>query len=294
MASNSCDVSIPIDDIADLIKQQLTDKYLTGLTLTGNTLTAVMSDGVEYPVDLSTIIPSVTDKYLAGLTLTGNTLKAVMSDGAEYPVDLSSIVPTVTDKYLTGITITGNTLTATLSDGTEYSVTLPSGSSGTDTYVNSGRIDTLDAATLDYELVHKRNDNVEVKVSLKDMLTALAETIYQRIIDQLDVVDKHRINEQAQDYTLQAADFDGATIIYAMKVGDIQTITVPRPPTEDFERRVVIIRKGTPDPTDAVVVLAGDGVTFVPDDAVPLRRIGSEVILLYRGNGRYDLSGELP
>ena len=101
----------------------------------------------------------------------------------------------------------------------------------------------------------------------------------------------YRINNQSEDYTTTADDFDGATLIRCLKETD-QVITVTKP-EESFKGNTITIRKVGFDETSTVTILPGDGVTLEPADGNVLRRSGSTVGLLYVGDGVFDIFGEL-
>lgn len=101
----------------------------------------------------------------------------------------------------------------------------------------------------------------------------------------------YRLVDQAEDYTLLDADFDGRTIIRATKDGD-QIIKIPRPP-EAFKGKSVIVRK-VAGGVDTTLLLQEEGSTLSPPDATMLRRVGSTVTLMYTGDGNWDIYGELP
>lgn len=110
------------------------------------------------------------------------------------------------------------------------------------------------------------------------------------------VVDKFRLVTVDVDYTTQAADFDGATVIRANKNGN-QVITITKPPAnieEQFIGCCIFVRKTNGEPGTFTNLNAGPGVTFSPDDVNPLRRIGNYAGFMYIGNGLYDTGGELP
>lgn len=113
------------------------------------------------------------------------------------------------------------------------------------------------------------------------------------VLDLPTAVDTYRINTQAEDYTLAGQDFNGNTIVRADKNGD-QTVTVGDAPSAAHVGKSIIIRKTSGAVGTFVTVKPAAGVTFVPDDASPLRRVGSAVTLVYVGNGVYDVFGELP
>ena len=102
---------------------------------------------------------------------------------------------------------------------------------------------------------------------------------------------KYRINDQAEDYTTTADDFDGATLIRCLKETD-QNITITKP-NDSFKGNVLTIRKIGWDDTSVVTLLAENGVTLLPADSTILRRSGSTVSLLYVGDGVFDVFGEL-
>lgn len=104
---------------------------------------------------------------------------------------------------------------------------------------------------------------------------------------------KYVINTQAEDYTLMQEDFNGYTIVNAVKDGD-QTITIPKPASEDAIGRAVVIHKGAGEAGTLLYLETATGVELVARDITPLRRVGSSVCLIYLGNGKFLSLGELP
>lgn len=124
--------------------------------------------------------------------------------------------------------------------------------------------------------------------------TQIVNIVVQQVLDQLPPAQTadFRINKQNDDYTLVADDLDGNTIVVGEKAGD-QSITVIKPQAETVGRSVTIT-KDAGDMGTTLTLVAGDGVTFSPPDVSPLRRVGSTATLVYIGNGKYLVRGELP
>lgn len=139
-----------------------------------------------------------------------------------------------------------------------------------------------------YWLDFTRNDNTRVNVDMTDIINKVIKTTIEKVMRE-----GYRINTQDEDYTLAGDDFDGRTIVRANKDGD-QEITIPKPATEDFIGKAIIIRKTNGAVGTFVNLVAGADVSLLPEDATPVRRVGSSVTLVYVGNGVYDVFGELP
>ena len=139
-----------------------------------------------------------------------------------------------------------------------------------------------------YWLDFTRNDGTHVNVDMTDIINKIIQTVFEMVMRM-----GYRINTQAEDYTLTGDDFNGRTIVRADKDGD-QTITIPKPTSEDFAGKAIIVRKTNGVAGTFVNFVAGSGVSLLPEDATPVRRVGSSVTLVYVGNGVYDVFGELP
>lgn len=152
-------------------------------------------------------------------------------------------------------------------------------------YVVSGDINIRNSKTyIDFV----RNDNTTIPVDITDVVGDITTNVYNQVMST-----GYRINTQAGDYTLQASDFDGRTLVRMDKDGT-STVTITKPPAEDFIGKTVLIRKTNGD-TNTILNLATDtGVSISPTDSTPLRRPGSSVTLVYIGNGAWDVFGELP
>lgn len=139
-----------------------------------------------------------------------------------------------------------------------------------------------------YWLDFTRNDGTHVNVDMTDIINKIIQTVFDMVMRM-----GYRINTQAADYTLTGDDFNGRTIVRADKDGD-QTITIPKPTSEDFVGKAIIVRKTNGTAGTFVNLVAGSDVSLLPEDATPVRRVGSSVTLVYVGNGVYDVFGELP
>ena len=139
-----------------------------------------------------------------------------------------------------------------------------------------------------YWLDFTRNDGTHVNVDMTDIINKIIQTVFEMVMRI-----GYRINTQAEDYTLVGDDFNGRTIVRADKAGD-QTITIPKPTSEDFVGKAIIVRKTNGTAGTFVNLVSGSAVSLLPKDATPVRRVGSSVTLVYVGNGVYDVFGELP
>lgn len=139
-----------------------------------------------------------------------------------------------------------------------------------------------------YWLDFTRSDSTLVKVDMTDIINKIVHKVFDMVMRV-----GYRVNTQDEDYTLAEEDFDGRTIVRANKDSD-QAITIVKPANEDFVGKAIIIRKTNGAAGTFVTLTAGDGVLIIPEDATPIRRLGSSVTLVYIGNGVYDVFGELP
>lgn len=175
---------------------------------------------------------------------------------------------------------TDTTLTIKRNDAISFSQTISESKVTTDTFVERMEVTPVNQGgqVVAYSVQLFRNDQ-----------TVLSGDVPVAPIPDFDAA--YRLVDKAQDYTLEAEDFDGRTIVRGTLDGD-QVITVGRPP-EAFKGKSVIVRKAAGD-IDTTLLLQADNVTFSPPDAVMLRRVGSTVTLMYTGDGNWDIYGELP
>lgn len=94
------------------------------------------------------------------------------------------------------------------------------------------------------------------------------------------------------DYTTTEEDFDGNTYIRVDTTEPSANIFVTLP-LQEFKGKSLIIRKVAGDHNTVLNIIPSDGVTIIPADITPLRRVGSTVTLVYVGDGVYDAFGEL-
>lgn len=144
-------------------------------------------------------------------------------------------------------------------------------------------------------LTTKRTDGKLWEIDFSGLKTEqqpVPDEITQYVINNLLNL-KYVINTQAEDYTLTQDDFNGYTIIHAVKDGN-QTITIPKPASEDLIGRAVVIHKGAGAAGTLLYLETDTGVELVARDVTPLRRVGSSVCLIYLGNGKFLSLGELP
>ena len=150
--------------------------------------------------------------------------------------------------------------------------------------LSNGSEISIDITSLLQDAVNKVTNNIQTKV-----ITNATTTVTNTVLSKL----QFRINKQNEDYELTQEDFDGLTLVYAEKAGN-QTITVPKPDNESLIGRVVVIRKAAGDLGSLLTVTGSNGVTITPPDISPLRRVGSEISLVYVGDGVWAATGELP
>lgn len=209
-------------------------------------------------------------------------IRVTNNDGTEVDIDVSALKDVKVDR---GEVVNGRTIRLHRTDGVQVDIDASSLVSPNSPYIVSGVFVERDNG---YWLDFTRNDGTHVNVDMSDIIKQLVKTIFDNAMRM-----GYRINTQAEHYTLTGEDFDGRTIVRADKDGD-QNITVSKPPSEDFIGKAIIIRKTKGAAGTFVSLVEGEGVTLSPDDATPIRRVGSAVTLVYIGGGLYDVFGELP
>lgn len=209
------------------------------------------------------------------ITITNN-------DGSEVKIDVTELSDI---HVVSGEVLDNSIIRLALSDKSHVDISAATLVPKNSPYIVSGVFVERDD---NYWLDFKRNDGTTVNVAMTDIVDDISKTVFSAVMD-----NGYRINTQADDYTLGSEDFDGKTIVRADKNGD-QTITIPKPDTEDFIGKAIIIRKTAGVAGTFVTLANGAGVSIYPDDITPVRRVGSSVTLVYVGNGVYDAFGELP
>ena len=237
-------------------------------------------------VDIDVSALKDQNTFVRSGSVVGTQLNLVRTDGQTVSIDMSGFSTADNDTFVTGGSLTGHTLTLTLNNGGQVDIDLSDLSVGKDSpFIVSGVFVERNGG---YWLDFTRNDNTKVNVDMTDIINKIIQTVFDMVMRM-----GYRINTQADNYTLTGDDFNGRTIVRANKAGD-QTITIPKPSSEDFVGKAIIIRKTNGDVGTFVNLVAGSGVSLLPEDATPVRRVGSSVTLVYVGNGVYDVFGELP
>ena len=235
-------------------------------------------DGTIVDIDVS----SLKDIHVnRGEIVNGNTIRLHRTDGTTVDIDISSLKDIHVNR---GEIVNGDTIRLHRTDG-EYVDINASGLVPNSPYIVSG---VFVERNNGYWIDFTRNDKTEVNVDMTDIINKIAQTVFDKVMKL-----GYSINTQVDDYTLTADDFNGRTIIRAGKDGD-QTITIPKPPSEDFIGKAITIRKTAGAAGTFVTLATGAGVSISPDDVTPVRRVGSSVTLVYVGDGAYDVFGELP
>ena len=237
-------------------------------------------------VDIDVSALKDQNTFVRSGSVVGTQLNLVRTDGQTVSIDMSGFSTADNDTFVTGGSLTGHTLTLTLNNGGQVDIDLSDLSVGKDSpFIVSGVFVERNGG---YWLDFTRNDNTKVNVDMTDIINKIIQTVFDMVMRM-----GYRINTQADNYTLTGDDFNGRTIVRANKAGD-QTITIPKPSSEDFVGKAIIIRKTNGIVGTFVNLVAGSGVSLLPEDATPVRRVGSSVTLVYVGNGVYDVFGELP
>lgn len=209
-------------------------------------------------------------------------IRVTNNDGTTVDIDVSALKDIKVER---GEVVNGNTIRLHRSDGRQIDIDASTLVSPNSPYIVSGVFVERDSG---YWLDFTRNDGTHVNVDMTDIINKIIQTVYDMVMRT-----GYRINTQTVDYTLTGDDFNGRTIVRADKDGD-QVITVPKPTSEDFIGKAIIIRKTSGEAGTFVTLKNGTGVSIFPEDATPVRRVGSSVTLVYIGNGVYDVFGELP
>ena len=237
-------------------------------------------------VDIDVSALKDQNTFVRSGSVVGTQLNLVRTDGQTVSIDMSGFSTADNDTFVTGGSLTGHTLTLTLNNGGQVDIDLSDLSVGKDSpFIVSGVFVERNGG---YWLDFTRNDNTKVNVDMTDIINKIIQTVFDMVMRM-----GYHINTQADDYTLTGDDFNGRTIVRANKAGD-QTITIPKPSSEDFVGKAIIIRKTNGIAGTFVTLKAGSDVSLLPEDATPVRRVGSSVTLVYVGNGVYDVFGELP
>ena len=209
-------------------------------------------------------------------------IRVTNKDGSTVDIDVSALK----DIHVTrGEVVNGDTIRLHRTDGKYVDINASSLVSPNSPYIVSGVFVGRDGG---YWLDFTRNDDTKVNVDMTDIINKIIQTVFEMVMKV-----GYRINTQTENYILTGDDFNGRTIVRADKAGD-QTITIPKPASEDFVGKAIIIRKTAGDAGTFVTLAKGTGVSILPEDTTPVRRIGSSVTLVYVGNGVYDVFGELP
>lgn len=256
------------------------------LIIDGDTQTIRVTNNDNSIVDIDVSELKDQNTFVRSGSVVGTQLNLVRTDGQTVSIDMSGFSTADNDTLVTGGSLTGHTLTLTLSNGGRVEIDLSGLSVGKDSpYIVSGVFVERNGG---YWLDFTRNDGTHVNVGMTDIINKIIQTVFDMVMRM-----GYRINTQADDYTLTGDDFNGRTIVRADKDGD-QTITIPKPTSEDFVGKAIIVRKTNGTVGTFVNLVAGSDVSLLPEDATPVRRVGSSVTLVYVGNGVYDVFGELP
>lgn len=121
--------------------------------------------------------------------------------------------------------------------------------------------------------------------------------MYRTILERIKTADFSidntlNIKTVGNNYTTQKEDFDGNTYIRVDTTDQTGNIYLTLP-LQEFEGKSLVIRKVSGNQDSILNIIPEDGVTIIPSDITPLRRIGSTATLIYIGDGIYDAFGEL-
>ena len=255
------------------------------LIIDGDTQTIRVTNNDNSIVDIDVSELKDQNTFVRSGSVVGTQLNLVRTDGKTVSIDMSGFSTVDNDTLVTGGSLAGHTLTLTLSNGGQVEIDLSSLSVGKDSpFIVSGVFVSRDGG---YWLDFTRNDNTKVNVDMTAIINELVNTLRTQILGM-----GYTLKTENNNYTTQAEDFNGFTIIRANRNGD-QTITLTKP-DDSFIGKALIVRKTNGDVGTFVTLKAGDGVTISPADSTPLRRVGSSATLVYTGGGNWDVFGELP
>ena len=255
------------------------------LIIDGDTQTIRVTNNDNSIVDIDVSELKDQNTFVRSGSVVGTQLNLVRTDGQTVSIDMSGFSTVDNDTLVTGGSLAGHTLTLTLSNGGQVEIDLSSLSVGKDSpFIVSGVFVSRDGG---YWLDFTRNDNTKVNVDMTAIINELVNTLRTQILGM-----GYTLKTENNNYTTQAEDFNGFTIIRANRNGD-QTITLTKP-DDSFIGKALIVRKTNGDVGTFVTLKAGDGVTISPADSTPLRRVGSSATLVYTGGGNWDVFGELP
>lgn len=266
------------------------DTYVESGKVDGNNLILTRNDKTDVTIDLSAFKPAEADsekgiksgELIVDTTDPKQVIRVVNKDDTTVDIDVSGLQDVVVSS---GELIGKDTIRLLRSDGNNVDIDITGLGVADIPYITGGGFVTRDNG---YWLDFTRSDNTVIAVDMTDIIHTVEHTVYARVMNT-----GYRINTQADDYTLGGNDFNGRTIVRADKDGE-QTITIPKPGSENFIGKSIIVRKTNGALGTLTLLKAGAGVTLSPDDASPLRRVGSTTTLTYIGNGLYDVTGELP
>ena len=236
------------------------------------------NDGSIVDIDVSALKDIHANR---GEVVNGDTIRLHRTDGKYVDIDVSALKDIHVNR---GEVVNGDTIRLHRTDGKYVDINASSLVPASSPYIVSGVMVERDGG---YWLDFTRNDGTHVNVNMTDVINKIIEIVFDRVMRM-----GYTINTQNNHYTLQAVDFNGRTIIRANRNGD-QTITIPKP-SDDFVGKAVIVRKSSGDVGTFVMLKADTGVTLLPEDSTPLRRLGSSATLVYVGDGVWDVYGELP
>lgn len=214
-------------------------------------------------------------------TSPNQTIRITNKDGSTVDIDVSALADIKIDG---GEIVNGELIRLHRSDGKSIDINASTLVPNSPYVVSGVFIDRDNGYWLDFT----RSDDTKVNVDMTSIISAISNAVFDKVIGT-----GYRINTQSVDYVTSGDDFNGHTIIRADKNGN-QTINLTRPPNEDFVGKSIVVRKTNGDAGTFVTLSTSSGVSIVPEDITPIRRIGSSVTLVYIGNGVYDAFGELP
>ena len=116
--------NVTLTSVGDIVRFDVPDNtntFITGATLNGNTLEIERNDGVDVPVDLTSLVSgkldistfdsytaNTSDIYVSGGTLSGTDLVLNRTDGGVVTVDLSALSGVTQNTFVTGFTYNDN------------------------------------------------------------------------------------------------------------------------------------------------------------------------------------------
>lgn len=284
--------------------------------------TDVVADGFIYPWDDDIPDDVVIDKYAnKGYLVEGNKIRFGYNIGNDtFDVDLSNLQVNYENKYTTNGVLSDdgdslrmyyNDYDSTTNNTSYYDIDVSKLNDKTNPIVD------VRPGVNDFTMTFVYKDGSEkVFPNYQIFFEKIVTESVERVLEEIETIIKEKLNEAIQkimdmgwnvkevpdqNYTLTTSssdpdepwnyDLNGITCIVSTFNGNA-TINIPRPATES--NKTVMIIKGNGDQDSLMYINCASGVSIIPSDFQPMRRLGNAITLMYIGNGVYRSIGELP